>query len=176
MSIGQFADLSGGESVRNIEQYLSLVRLKTGAETALFASSPAILAGESSAVVRRWARFGEAYGCMAQVFSDTASAITAPPDSDLLRGKRSLPVLRALDMLRGPRRAAFIGDLALAARGDAAAVDRAVARMAELRTVRFSLAYVEVLRHRAAAALPAALCDFDLEHPLRRMMWAFSLT
>jgi len=174
MSVGQFADLAGGESVHSADDYLSLVRLKTGAETALFASCPAILGGASPTVVRRWARFGEAYGCMAQVYSDTASAVAPPPHSDLLRGKRSLPVLRALDVLRGRRRAAFASDLALAARGDSRAAERAVARMMELRTIRFALANVEVLRHRAAAASPTALADLDLEHPLRRMIWAFS--
>ena len=176
MSAGQFADLAGGESVRTIHQYLDMVRLKTGAETALFTSAPAILAGAKPAVVRRWARFGEVYGCMAQVYSDVASTVAPPPHNDLLRGKRSLPVLRALDQLRGRRRAAFASDLAHAARGDHAAMRRAVARMVELRTVRYALAYVEALRHRAAAALPAALSDFGMEHPLRRMMWAFSLT
>jgi geranylgeranyl pyrophosphate synthase len=176
MSVGQFADLAGGEAVHNADEYLNLVRLKTGAETALFASCPVILGGASATVVRRWAHFGEAYGCMAQVYSDTASAVAPPPHSDLLRGKRSLPVLRALDVLRGPRRAAFASDLALAARGDSAAVERAVARMKELHTVSFALANVEVLRHRAAVASPIALAALDLGHPLRRMMWAFSVT
>src|SRR5262249_18330205 len=153
----------------------SIVRFKTGAETALFASCPAIFAGAPASVVRRWARFGEAYGCMAQVYTDTVSAVAAPPNSDLLRGKRSLPVLRALDFLQGRRRAAFTSDLALAARGNAAAAERAVRQMTLLGTVRVALSHVEVLRHRAAAALPAKLSDFEIGHPIRRMLWSFSL-
>lgn len=175
MSDGQFTDVSGGEMVRTARDYLHLVRLKTGAETALFASCPAILSGAPARVVRRWAKFGEVYGCMAQTYSDTISALAMSRHNDLLRGKRSLPVLHAVEVLSGRARAAFTKDLASAACGDMSAAKRAIEQMSALGAVRAALAYVEVLRHRAAAALPAKLSELEIGHPIRRLMWSFSV-
>ncbi|MFN2428060.1 MAG: polyprenyl synthetase family protein [Candidatus Binatia bacterium] len=175
MSAGQSVDLDSAASVRTVDDYLDLVRRKSGAEFALFASTPALLAGADAETVGAWVRFGFAYGSMIQIFSDTVSTVAEGPRNDLLSGKRTLPVLHADASIGDTEHSSFAADLDLASKGDHCAVARAIQAMSELGTVRKSLETVELQRFRAVKALPVALTDLPKEHPLRVMLRACSV-
>jgi geranylgeranyl pyrophosphate synthase len=92
------------------------------------------------------------------------------PRNDLLAGKRTLPVLIALSKADEESHTSFVRDLDMAGGGDQAAVERAVATMSRLGAVRASLEQIERLRFRAAEALPAALADLPMAHPIRALL------
>ncbi len=175
MSDGQAADLDSAGCVRSTEDYIALVRRKSAAEFGLFAATPAILAGADAETVAGWTRFGFAFGTMVQVFSDTVSSLTHGPRNDLRSGKRTLPVLHVLERAGDEDHASFAADLDSAASGDQAALERAIETMTRHGAVRASLETVELLRFRAAKALPATLTDFPNDHPLRRLLTACSI-
>jgi len=175
MSEGQSADLESPRSVQTVDDYMALVRRKTGAEFALFASTPAILADADGDTIGAWVRFGFAYGAMSQVFSDTASTVVDGPRNDLRNGKRTLPVLHALGAMGEPEHFSFVADLDLAALADQTAVTRAIEAMIAAGAVRKSLEQVEVQRFRAMKALPVLLTDLGAQHPLRTMLRSCSV-
>jgi geranylgeranyl pyrophosphate synthase len=175
MSQGQFADLESARCVHSREDYARLLRLKTGSEIGLFAAAPALLAGQDACAVERWHSFGVAYGCMAQLFTDVASTFAEPPEGDLLRGKRTLPVLYALERLSGDERTAFRRDLETASTGNHGAARRAIRSMLELRAARFSLSRVELLRRRAVERLPVRLAKLPVDHGLHAVVRGFSV-
>lgn len=175
MSDGQAADLGPAASVRTADDYLALIRRKSGAEFALFASTPALLMGACDEAVAGWVRFGFAYGTMIQAFSDLFSSIAETPRSDLLLGKRSLPVVLTLESLSDKAHTKFETDLDLASHGDQAAAARAVTCMTEAGAIRASIERCELLRFRAARAVPVGLADLPRDHPIRSLMQAYNL-
>ncbi len=175
MSRGQFADLAGAQSIRSKEDYGDLIELKTGAEIALFASAPAVLGGLPDNQIEAWSAFGEIYGCMAQLFTDISSAFSESPANDLLNGKRTLPVLCTLDLLKGTARKAFEQDLIAAASGDIIALKNVKRCMTEKGAIFYCLLGVEDLRWRAINCLPLRLTDLAIDHPLRSILKRFSI-
>lgn len=170
MSEGQWTDLDSARSVTTADAYLALVRRKTGAEFALFASTPAMLADADAATIGAWVRFGMAFGTMSQVFSDTVSTVAEGPRNDLLTGKRSLPVLHTLATLCDSEHARFVADLDSAAHGEEAAVARAIDAMTSSGAWSQSIKTVEVLRHRAFAAAPVDFSKGSACPSLRRLL------
>lgn len=175
MSDGQAADLDSAQAVHGVDDYLSLVRRKSAAEFGLFAATPPILAGADGETVAGWTRFGFVYGTMVQVFSDTVSSLVDGPRNDLLAGKRTLPVLHVLGQVRDEHHASFLVDLDRAAAGNEAALERTIATICEHGGVRASLEKIELLRFRAARALPVPLADLPQDHALRVLMRACSI-
>lgn len=175
MSNGQFDDLESHAVVQTSADYFAVIGGKTGAEIALFASAPAMLAGLPDATIAAWREFGMQFGCMVQLFSDIQSTFVEATRNDLTRGKRTLPVTHTLESLGPAERAMFERDLELVAAGAADAGARAVERMHDSSAVFYSLSRVELLRYRAAAALPIALDELDREHPFRRLLTSLSV-
>jgi geranylgeranyl pyrophosphate synthase len=172
MSEGQSADLESGHAVGSVSEYLAMIRRKSGAEFALFASTPALLAGADADTVAAWVRFGFAYGSMVQVFSDTVSTALEGRDNDLCKGKRTLPVLHTLACLRDEEKVSFHAVLDSASSGNDDGIVEAVAWMSRTDAFRFSFERVELLRYRAAQALPFALSQVSPDHPMRALLRA----
>lgn len=116
LSEGQFLDLSF-ESAAAVSPaaYVNMVRGKTGALLGLAAAVGARAAGASPAVADQMHAFGEATGVAFQMQDDILGLwgepiVTGKPaGADLLRGKKSLPVLSALaDPLLGRELQAFL--------------------------------------------------------------------
>jgi geranylgeranyl pyrophosphate synthase len=173
MSEGQAADLEGPAAIRTVDDYLTMIRKKSGAEFALFASTPAMLAGADGQSVAAWARFGLSYGMMAQAFTDIASTLAEDARSDLLAGKRSLPVLFTLQTRGDGRHSTFVSDLDKASHGDQIAAARAVECMTEAGAIRASFEQVELMRFRAMQSLPVKLTELRSDHALRLLLGAF---
>lgn len=175
MSEGQWTDLEGPVRVDSTEAYLGVIRRKSGAEFALFASSPAILAGAGPEAVSGWVRFGMAYGTMVQAFSDALSVVAEGPRNDLLGGKMALPVFFTLDKLCESDHSTLLADLDKARRGDHTAVARIVEAMHRTGGLREGLQRCELLRYRSAEALPAPLAELPMNHPVRVMLRVYSM-
>jgi geranylgeranyl pyrophosphate synthase len=175
MSEGQFADLGSVDAVRTVEDYSQMIRLKSGAEVAFFASAPAVLAGLCEPDAEAWGRFGSLFGCMAQLYSDVHGAFSESSRNDLYGGKRTLPVIYTLENLPDSAAARFSEDLAGAASGDAEALGRAIRHMNDAGAARFCLSRVELLRHRAVSSLPPVLAELSVDHPLRTVLRQFSV-
>jgi len=175
MSSGQASDLRAHRDVRTIDAYLSMVRRKSGVEFGLFAATPALLAEGDGDAAAAWVRFGMAYGTMCQVFDDTVSAIVEGSRNDLLRGKPSLPVLRALEATGDQDHLRLLADLDSAASGDQAAVQRVIDCITRTASLRFSFERIELLRYRAAQALPVKLAALEPDHAMRQLLRQFSM-
>ncbi len=175
MSEGQARDFESARVVGSVTQYLDLVRHKSGSEFALFACTPAILAGAAPDEVDRWLTFGLAWGTMVQVYNDTVSTIAEGPRNDLLDGKRTLPVLHVLATTSGKNHRSFEMDLDLASHGDHPAVTRAIEAMIKAGAVVESFRQVELLRYRAAQVLPVKLAEVARTHPMHRLLSACSI-
>jgi geranylgeranyl pyrophosphate synthase len=175
MSEGQFTDLGSRSRIQTVSDYLTMVRKKTGAEVAWFASLPASIGNLPAAEVGAWTRFGEELGSMIQVVSDVLSTLDEGAGGDLRRGKRTLPVLHALSALPGGDAALFAEDLLAAEAGDLDAARRARATMNRCGATRAALSNAELLRYRAAAAIPIKLTTIAFEHPLRTLLRSFSV-
>lgn len=170
MSQGQSLDLRATTAVKSVADYIGLVRRKSGSEFALFASTPAMLAGSPPETVAQWVGFGMNWGSMVQVFSDTISSLSDGPRNDLFSGKRALPVLYASATLSDTEHSAFFADLDKAASGDKDALERAVQTMTCSGAASSSFEKVELLRFRSAQALPIKATDLTANHPLRRLL------
>jgi len=168
MSEGQAMDLGGPPE--SIEQYLRMIERKTGTEVALFAALPAILGGAPAATVDAWREVGLRLGSTVQASTDVASAVTPPPLNDLLHGKASLPVFACRRRLAASEREAFDRDLSAAARGDHAALERAIARMVAARSIRESLAHVQLMLYRLSRTVELKLAGLAVDNPIFTMI------
>jgi len=172
MSAGQYRDVLRQTATH--ADYLAVVRAKSGAEIALFAELPALLAGLEPPRVAGWRVVGEHLGVMAQVYSDVVALAHAGPDSDIAQGRLTRAALVALD-LAGPQDAAALREDLSRAGDDPAALARARARIGRADVLRRSLVLVELMRHRAAAALPVPLSGVPAGHPLRTLLSSWAL-
>lgn len=174
MSEGQWADLGSPATVTNLDEYMAVIRRKSGAEFALFASTPALLAGLDQTVSTAWMGFGMAYGVMLQAFGDALSTQREGEGNDLLGGKRSLSVLHLLTEKSGAEHTKICADLDLVALGDHSGLARLRQAMVESGSLRFAKERCELLRYRAAEAFPARLADLPMDHAARILLRAFS--
>src|SRR4029077_8455415 len=98
------------------------------------------------------------------------SAVTPPPLNDLLHGKASLPVFACRRRLAASEREAFDRDLSAAARGDHAALERGIARMVAPRSIRESLAHVQLMLYRLSRTVELKLAGLAVDNPIFTMI------
>ncbi|MHB1501125.1 MAG: polyprenyl synthetase family protein [Candidatus Dormibacteria bacterium] len=110
---GQQADLAAtGRPPVDLNAYLRMVELKTGALMGAAAALGAVAAGSTSEVVAACERFGRTLGIAFQLRDDTlgvfgdAEETGKPVGNDLLRRKQGLPFLLALNSKGDMRRTA----------------------------------------------------------------------
>jgi geranylgeranyl diphosphate synthase type I len=176
---GQFLDIGfEAEALIEPEAYLAMVRRKTGALLCLAAELGALAGGAAPAVADGLGRYGEALGVAFQmhddvlgIWGDTART-GKPAGADLLRRKKSLPVVLGLadPELAPALRSAFSGPperataVALARRMEAAGLRRRASVEAE--------AWAERAKRELAAlglaAEPAASLAALAEAAIRR--------
>ena len=99
---GQYLDLSyESRDLITEQEYLEMVKLKTGVLIAYSASLPAILFGESDEVVESLWNFGLLCGIGFQIHDDVLDLIGKDIGkdwgSDLLKGKKTLIVIKAME-------------------------------------------------------------------------------
>jgi len=88
----------------SIEDSRALAEHKSGAEYTLFATAGAALATEDASKIEAYAAFGSCFGTAQQLINDAKDIWGNECSTDLLNGKRTLPIVHALSTLRGRQR------------------------------------------------------------------------
>ena len=106
---GQMLDIKMAESgkIPSESEYINMIKKKTAALFDVSCALGAICAGGSSADVARLSRFGQKMGISFQITDDLIGAMgdpdvtKKPVGNDIREGKKSLPILMALEAARG---------------------------------------------------------------------------
>jgi geranylgeranyl pyrophosphate synthase len=156
MSAGQYDDLRlpNLENV-SLEDSRAMVERKSGSANALFARAGAILATEDHFTIEAYAAFGLCFGIAKQLVSDVWDIWAEDCSQDLLNGKRTLPIVHALSVLRGEQRKR-LQKLLAAARESAAHHDKVRALLATAGSVRYTALIVWLYQQRAQDHLAVA--------------------
>lgn len=153
MSVGQFRDLGATNEVTSVSDYEILLAGKSGAEMALFARASALLAEQPAKEVAGWQALGHAIGMSAQLVSDVADIFADSPGNDLRNGKRTLPVIFALQHFKGEPLQSFKVDLAQAQKNDQKAIKRLSQTMRDRGALQYAMLKAEVFRQQARRQL-----------------------
>ena len=155
MSTGQHQDLAFPDTEEvSLEGSRAMVELKSGSDGALFARAGAMLATGDASRIGAFAAFGACHGTARQLITDVWDIWVNEPSRDLLNGKRTLPIVHALCVLRGEERERLVGLLA-AARESSERHDEVRAMLEEAGSVRYTALIVRFHQRRARAHLAA---------------------
>jgi geranylgeranyl diphosphate synthase type I len=175
MSAGEHEDLVLKEGENGVLQACrAIAERKSGSEFALFARAGAILATEDPTAIERYAAFGLWFGTASQLCSDVGDIWGEGISQDLLNGKRTLPVVHALYVLRGASRER-LQELLGAARESAGCHGEVRALLAEAGSMHYTALVVEVYRQRAGNHLAAASPREPAGRALRMLLDGASL-
>jgi len=139
----------------SLEDSLAMVKRKSGAPYALFARVGAVLATEESSTIEAYAAFGSCFGIVKQLINDAWDIWGEDESQDLLNGKRTLPIVHALSVLRGEQRER-LQNLLVVARESAEHHDEVRSLLAAAGSVRFTALIVWLYQQRARRHLSAA--------------------
>jgi geranylgeranyl pyrophosphate synthase len=156
LNAGQHEDLlfPNWENV-SLEDSLAMVKRKSGAPNALFARVGAVLATEDTLTIEAYAAFGSCFGIAKQLINDAWDIWGDEESQDLLNGKRTLPIVHALSVLRGEQRERLQNLLAVA-RESAQHHDEVRSLLAAAGSVRYTALIVWLYQQRARRRLSAA--------------------
>jgi geranylgeranyl diphosphate synthase, type I len=156
MSAGQHEDLLlTGRADAGPQMCRLMTERKSGSEFALFAKAGAILATEDPEVIENYGAFGLCFGTASQIYSDVWDIWGGEISTDLLNGKRTLPVVHALSALQGESHEQLQG-LLRAARGSAECHNEVRVLLTRAGSLRYSALVLEAYRQRARNHLAAA--------------------
>ncbi len=111
--IGQAMDINPEKYVRTVDDYFTMVYLKTGALIEAATSAGAVLAGADDDVLRDFSRVGRSMGIAFQIADDLLGIIGDPAKTgkpvgnDIRNGKKTLPILYALGRMSDMDRRRF---------------------------------------------------------------------
>jgi geranylgeranyl pyrophosphate synthase len=156
MSAGEHEDLLlTGQADVGPEVCRLMIERKSGSEFALFAKAGAILATEDPEVIENYGAFGLCFGTASQIYSDVQDIWGGETSTDLLNGKRTLPVVHALSALQGGSREQLM-QLLTAARESAECHDEVRVLLTEAGSIQYTVLMLEAYRQRAREHLAAA--------------------
>jgi geranylgeranyl diphosphate synthase type I len=175
LNAGQHEDLlfPNWENV-SLEDSLAMVKRKSGAPNALFARVGAVLATEDTLTIEAYAAFGSCFGIAKQLINDAWDIWGDEESQDLLNGKRTLPIVHALSVLRGEQRERLQNLLAVA-RESAQHHDEVRSLLAAAGSVRFTALIVWLYQQRALRHLSAASPQGPTGQELRMLLDQASL-
>ncbi|QIN81811.1 hypothetical protein GBA63_03520 [Rubrobacter tropicus] len=153
----------------SLEECLAMVGRKSGAPTALLASSGATLATGDSSRIEAFAAFGLCYGVAKQLINDVHGIWGEAASQDLLNGRRPFPVVHALTVLDGDRREELRGLLALS-RETKRRHDGVRAMLEAAGSVRYTASMVWLHRERAKRHLAVASPQEPAGRELRSLL------
>ena len=134
---------------------LAMVKRKSGAPYTFFTRAGAILATDDSFTIEAYSAFGSCFGIAKQLINDAWDIWGERESQDLLNGKRTLPVVHALSILRGERRERLQNLLAVA-RESSEHHDEVRALLTAAGSVRYTALIVWLYQQRARRHLAAA--------------------
>ena len=167
MSAGQHQDLSP-DPPTDLDACLSTTRLKTGAEFGLFAHTAAALATDDQGVLSSAEEFGRCLGTAFQLASDVYD-IWRGPAQDLITGKRTLPIVHALEHLDDGDRERLETAL-LDGRSSAAARSDAKKLMLQAGSISYVAVVIEVQRQKGLRLLADLPLEAEERENLQELM------
>lgn len=174
MSAGEHEDLLfTGRADVTPEMCRLMTERKSGSEFALFARAGAILATEDLDIVEQYGVFGQCLGAASQIRSDVEDIWSGEVSTDLLNGKRTLPIVHALSALRGEKQER-LQELLRAARGSKCHDDVRMLLL-EAGAIRYTVLVLEAYRRRARKYLAAASPREPAAQALRMLLDRTSL-
>jgi geranylgeranyl diphosphate synthase type I len=153
---------------------LAMVKRKSGAPYTLFARAGAVLATEDSSAIEAYSAFGSCFGIAKQLINDAWDIWGQRESQDLLNGKRTLPIVHALSVLRGERRER-LQNLLAGARESSEHHDEVRALLAAAGSVRYTALIVWLYQQRARRHLTAASPQGPADRELRMLLELASL-
>jgi geranylgeranyl pyrophosphate synthase len=156
MSAGEHEDLLFADR-EDVEARMCrlMVERKSGSEFALFARAGAILATDDPNLIEKYTAFGLCLGAARQICTDLWDIWEEENSSDLLNGKRTLPIVHALYTLRGEPRER-LQHLLNAVQEGAECHDEARRLLLAAGSVEYTALIVGFYRRRASNYLAAA--------------------
>ncbi len=156
MIAGEYEDLlfPNLENV-SLEDSRAMVERKSGSAHALFARAGAVLATEDPVTIEQYANFGLCFGIAKQLINDVWGIWGENASRDLLRGKRTLPIVYALSTRRGEQ-CKRLRNLLATARESAEHHDEVRALLAEAGSVRYTALIIGLYQQQARNHLVAA--------------------
>ena len=175
LNAGQHEDLllPSRENV-SLGDSLAMVKRKSGATYALFARVGAVLATEDSRTIEAYAAFGSCFGMAKQLINDAWDIWGKAESQDLLNGKRTLPIVHALFVLRGEQRERLQNSLAVA-RESAEHHDEVRSLLSAAGSLRYTALMVWLYQQRARRHLSAASPQGTAGRELRMLLDRVSL-
>jgi geranylgeranyl diphosphate synthase, type I len=175
MSAGQYEDLLFPklENV-SLEDSRAMVERKSGSASALLARAGAVLATEDHFTIEAYAAFGSCFGIAKQLINDVWGIWGEDTSRDLLKGKRTLPIVHALSTLRGEQRER-LQKLLAAARESAEHHDEVRTLLAAAGSMRYTALIVWLYQQRARNHLAGASPQEPAGRELRMLLDRASL-
>jgi geranylgeranyl diphosphate synthase type I len=155
MSAGEHEDvLFTGRTDLRPEMCRDMIERKSGSELALFAKAGAMLATEDEGIIDQFAAFGRCLGMASQLRSDVWDLCGAEASQDLKNGKRTLPIVHALCVVKGEDQGR-LQELLGTARESAEHHDEVRMLLAAAGSIRHTVLVIEVYLRRARYHLAA---------------------
>jgi geranylgeranyl pyrophosphate synthase len=147
----------------------NMVERKSGSEFGLFARAGALLATEDPAIVEKYTAFGLCLGTARQICTDVWDIWEGENSPDLQNGKRTLPIVHALNTLHGESRQR-LQDLLKAVREGAECHDEVRKILLAAGSVHYTDLIVGIYRIRARDYLAAASPQEPAGQALRSLL------
>jgi geranylgeranyl diphosphate synthase, type I len=175
INAGQHEDLRFSDSGDvSLKESRLMVERKTGSATAMLAKAGAMLATEDPVRVRAYAAFGRYYGMARQLINDAWDIWGEGASQDLFNGRRTLPVVYALSVMREERREQLQRLLVLS-RESAEHHDQVRTLLATAGSARYAALMVWLYQQRARKHLAAASPQGSAGRELRVLLDGASL-
>jgi geranylgeranyl pyrophosphate synthase len=153
---GQHQDLARMMSDQaNLDRYWQVAALKTGRSFGWGCWAGAVAGGANAVESAQCQTYGYNLGILLQISDDWAGFLSAAEPNDLMRGKRTLPILYALTILPPGQRQRLEVLLAEAQRSRVAA-DAARSEIIRLGGLHYTLVQARIYYKRAETAIPFA--------------------
>jgi geranylgeranyl diphosphate synthase type I len=175
INAGQHEDLHFSDSGDvSLKESRLMVERKTGSATAMLAKAGSMLATEDPIRIRAYAAFGRYYGMARQLINDVWDIWREGTSQDLFNGRRTLPVVYALSVMRGERREQLQRLLVLS-RESAEHHDQVRTLLATAGSARYAALMVWLYQQRARKHLSAASPQGSAGRELRVLLDGASL-
>ena len=153
MAGGQHIDLSGA-GPSDLEMYFRMIGAKSGAFFALAARCGAMCADSGPALIDQYGQFGYNVGMLIQIADDLSDFRKARAQSDLVSGRRTLPLLYAL-AVASPDQREEIATLFAQAPSDDEAASHLLEAVLSLGAQTYAAVGITYYWHEALKSLPS---------------------
>ena len=155
---GQFQDfLNDPKEKITLEEYFAIIKKKSGVLTASACKIGAILGDADQGVISRFEEFGMNLGVISQIKNDLNDFLNLETKSDFIQGRKTLPFVYLLNVLKGIKAEELKYLSSLASKGFAEFGPKERAQLRELvlkeGTIQYCSVLIEMYKQRAFEVL-----------------------